>query len=614
MNLKIRITRARLKVCAAALLAGLFWAGLSPAPALAKGYLAVACLRRNADQCGVINEKGEWLARPDFDQIGDFAPNGLAWAVKGRRVGLINARGEWVLRPEFDRVDPQWSAGLIKVARAGRASGLLYGLVNETGQVVAEPSFRDIQAFGPNRLAGACDREDRCGFINSAGAWAVAPVFGQVGPFAANGLAPARRPDETQWGYINAAGDFVIPPGYEIAFPFDGDRAKVRADGLYGLINAKGQWVGRLRLASLGDFDAKGLAPAQQEADGLFGLVNRGGGWAVPPRFERLHGFGGGSLAPAQKDGLFGFINRGGQWVIKPAFGNVHDFEARGRRAPAEKNGAWGLINAEGQWVVKPAHLMLLDSGRPGGIFHVFTESGHWGLMDENGRWLLEPALSATPFFAENGLSEARDGEFYGFIDRAGRWVVAPSFQQVGVFKPVPAVPPPLPESARPDRRLPQAAPATTFNVGETASAKAEPPEAEPAEAKPARAEPPDEDPNCPPEQEYRPVAAPAAKAGKETRPRPDPADYGPPKPGYVPPAEPPRPRPRPKRTTPAAPETAPPTATPPEAAPPAAAPETAAPEAEPAEAPPETDSAAEPRPGPTDATNGRARPQLTFD
>jgi hypothetical protein len=254
-----------------------------------------------------------------------------------------------VIQPGYDLVVDEWSAGLIKVGLKDRRGRPLYGLADEAGKLVAEPAFREIKPFGPNRLAGACAREARCGFIDTRGEWAVPPVFAQVEDFAENGLAPARRQGDDLWGYIDASGEFVIPPAFEAAFPFDGDRAKVGAGGFYSLINSKGQPVGKNKFASLGDFEPGGLATAQEEVDGLFGLVNRAGAWVTPPRFERLYSFDGGSLAPAQEGGLFGFINRKGQWVVEPAFRHVGDFEGRGRRAPAPCRGGGGLSEASGR-------------------------------------------------------------------------------------------------------------------------------------------------------------------------------------------------------------------------------------------------------------------------
>gem|GEM_PF-1178811 len=578
---RLRLLAGKLLKNLGLLTAGLAWVFLGqPPPALAAaGYVAVACLKRNADQCGVINEKGDWVVAPGFDRISDFAPNGLAVAFKRQRPGLINIRGEWVIQPGFDQVGAEWSAGRLKVGRSDRRTGWRYGLADESGHLLVDTVFREIQTFGPNRLAGACDQEAGCGFIDAKGAWVVPPIFEEVDQFAENGLAPARRQGEDLWGYINVAGKFVIPPAFDEAYPFDGDRAKVFSAGRYSLINSKGQAVGPHKFASLGDFEPGGLTPAQKEVDGLFGLVNRGGAWVVPPRFDRVFSFNGGKLAPAQKDGLYGFINRSGQWVIKPSFGNVDDFESRGRRAPAEQSGAWGLIDSEGRWVVEPDHLLLLNAGLGGfqGPVQVFAENGRWGLMDENGRWILEPILTATPYFAANGLSEAKVGELYGFIDRFGNWVVEPAFRQVGIFRPVPEVPPAMARAAadraevtrlkvkappaapqarptRPKAAEPEGPPPSSRQPRGAARAKKKEAVSSPArrvtrpEPRPTRLIVPDKPP--------KPAAA-VPPAPREKRPNTEAVQTAPGAPGYIPPEE-VRARPTrtaaPKRTTAPAP------------------------------------------------------------
>ena len=533
----------------------------APPAGASGGYVAVACLRRNADLCGVINEKGEWVVKPGYDQITDFSPNGRAVAVKHKRPGVIDIRGEWVIPPGFDRVDEEWSAGLIKVGRSDQRAGLIYGLADESGRVVVDPAFREIQAFGPNRLAGACDQESRCGFIDTRGAWVVPPVFDRVEAFSENGLAPAKRPGEELWGYINAAGAFVISPVFDAAFPFDGDRAKVSSGGLYSLINSKGQAVGKHKFTILGDFDSGGLTSAQKDTDGLFGLVNRSGAWVVPPTFERVFSFNGDNLAPAQAGGFFGFINRKGQWVIKPSFGNVDDFESRGSRAPAQLSGAWGLIDSEGRWVVNPDHLLLLNTGVTHGPIQVFAGNGRWGLMDENGRWLLEPILTASPYFASNGLSEAKVGKLYGFIDRFGNWVVEPSFQQVGVFRPVPAVPSSLSAPAAEDQAPPRDQPIRlTASSSRQIKARVKPKAEEGAEVEPRRRVKARQEPAATrivlPDKPSAPGQA-SAETVKDSRPKaPAETDQLSPPLGYIPPADPaPVRRIRPSRPAPASPK-----------------------------------------------------------
>ncbi|KXS56551.1 MAG: hypothetical protein AMR96_02030 [Candidatus Adiutrix intracellularis] len=441
------------KIIATTILIGLV-PGLGSMAAEATDYLAIACLHRNANQCGAINEKGQWVIRPDFDTIGDFTPNGLAIASKRRRTGVINVQGQWVLQPNFDQVKMTTGIdGLVKVARGKNCNqtGHLYNLVSVLNQVIKSPEFKEIQPFGPNHLAGAQNQEGYWGFITTAGAWAIEPIFDRVEIFDPNGLAPARRQGETLWGYINSTGTWAIPPRFDQAFPFDDSIAKVATGEFYGLIDPKGSWVTKTKFASLGDFGNDGLALAQKEVDGLYGFVNRSGDWVVKPLFQHLHEFGRSGLAAAQQNGLYGFINRTGQWIIKPTYDNVNDFESQTGQAPVEKAGAWGLIDRQGKWIVEPKYLMIISTGESG-LMQIFTEERRWGLMDEKGRWVINPVLTASLYFSENGLSEARVGELYGFINRHGQWVVKPIFQQVGAFRPVLVNPPPAKESSPSDQ------------------------------------------------------------------------------------------------------------------------------------------------------------------
>jgi hypothetical protein len=48
------------------------------------------------------------------------------------------------------------------------------------------------------------DDNEKWGFINARGEWGVPPKFKLVGAFAANGLARAWDSDSGKWGLINA--------------------------------------------------------------------------------------------------------------------------------------------------------------------------------------------------------------------------------------------------------------------------------------------------------------------------------------------------------------------------------------------------------------------------
>jgi hypothetical protein len=65
----------------------------------------------------------------------------------------------------------------------------------------------------------AKDDNGKSGFINAKGEWVIPPKFEAMGMFSANGLAMARG-DNGKWGFINAKGEWVIPPKFEDAVSF----------------------------------------------------------------------------------------------------------------------------------------------------------------------------------------------------------------------------------------------------------------------------------------------------------------------------------------------------------------------------------------------------------
>lgn len=66
------------------------------------------------------------------------------------------------------------------------------------------------------------------------------PRFQNVGSFS-EGLAPVQT-SSGKWGYINQNNAFVIPPRFEEAKEFKGNRAAAKINGKWGFINKRGEW------------------------------------------------------------------------------------------------------------------------------------------------------------------------------------------------------------------------------------------------------------------------------------------------------------------------------------------------------------------------------------
>ena len=53
------------------------------------------------DKCGYIDETGHWVINPQFDEVKDFADNGLARVKLNGKWGYIDKTGKMVIEPKY---------------------------------------------------------------------------------------------------------------------------------------------------------------------------------------------------------------------------------------------------------------------------------------------------------------------------------------------------------------------------------------------------------------------------------------------------------------------------------------------------------------------------------
>jgi hypothetical protein len=129
------------------------------------------------------------------------------------------------------------------------------------------------------------------------------------------------------WGYINAKGEWVISPRFSKAKEFqadglaeahivviDGDSPKQDGEKV-GLINARGEWALSPVWEDARHPTANGVVEVQK--DSLWRLVDLSGNRVSETSFRDLKGFSEG-LALAWTGGLFGYVDERGAWAIPP--------------------------------------------------------------------------------------------------------------------------------------------------------------------------------------------------------------------------------------------------------------------------------------------------------
>ncbi|WP_229509142.1 WG repeat-containing protein [Massilia sp. CCM 8734] len=204
-------------------------------------------------------------------------------------------------------------------------------------------------------IAAAQAADGSFGYVDTRGAWIVAPTLDKARAFGDNGLARYCR--EGRWGYLDVRGQTVIAPRYEDAQAFSQGLAAVQTGANKWIyIDVGGNPAFECAFRSAGPFTDTGLAVASTKRD-LFGYIDNTGAWAIAPRFERALAFGAQGVAPASEDGkLFGLIDRRGNWILQPCHRRIDPFNEEGLAYCEEAGQEWydgGYINVRGEHIIR---------------------------------------------------------------------------------------------------------------------------------------------------------------------------------------------------------------------------------------------------------------------
>jgi hypothetical protein len=310
------------------------------------------------------------------------------------------------------------------------SDGGLWGYATASG-VIIPPQFKYAAGFSGG-VANVCTVEV-CGLIDTKGKLVTPLVDRQTAHFGnhySEGLGVFFKDDK--WGYVDLAGNIVIPLKFKFAGPFDKGMARVLLNGKSFFINHSGE---RVTPEFDGAFDFGEDLAAVMMGDKV-GYVRRDGSLAVQPKYQGTSGiqFSEG-LVPVRSEKKVGFIDTTGSLVIKPAYDDAYPFSEG--RATVRVGDRWGFIDRSGNMVVPPefraAHMFNE------GVASVLLADGKWGYVDHSGAFAIPPVFDAAmPFcggmasvetFQKIGVApgdlcrnERRLGK-HGLIDHTGKYV-----------------------------------------------------------------------------------------------------------------------------------------------------------------------------------------------
>jgi hypothetical protein len=336
----------------------------------------------------------------------------------------VNRAGEVVIPREFNFAFP-FSEGIAAVT-FDEIHGGASGLIDATGQVVLNTDGGEFS----EGLAAISDDDGFWTFVDRTGNVVLpGPYSGIPQPFV-DGLAIIADPDTGGYGVIDTNGRWVVAPQYQQILAFSEGFAAVQGkDGLWGYVDKAGQMVVPPRFTDVdggaqlyaysadpspaGPFSA-GLAAVHTEAG--WGFIDMTGAWVIPAQFEQAGAFAEG-VAAVESGGLWGYVDRTGAWVVRPQYEHAAAFDQG--VAVAESGGVYGLIDRTGAWVI-PAQYKAIQPFSEG-LAGVENQEDFWGYVDATGTLVIPTEYRAVHPFLDGAAVVRPEGNTEILVDQTGK-------------------------------------------------------------------------------------------------------------------------------------------------------------------------------------------------
>ena len=104
-----------------------------------------------AGHCGIITQGGKELVKPEYDKIGTFGNDGLAYTTKEGKVGLMNMEGKVVVPNIYESISR--FNGYYAITRKNG----LAGMINKQGKILIANEYENIKVGRNGEVRGVKD-------------------------------------------------------------------------------------------------------------------------------------------------------------------------------------------------------------------------------------------------------------------------------------------------------------------------------------------------------------------------------------------------------------------------------------------------------------------------
>lgn len=287
--------------------------------------------------------------------------------------------------------------------------------------------------------------EQKWGYIDKTGRFAIKPDFSQAERFQPNGLAVAGKGGKV--GLIDAAGKFVVAPAYNTIAGFSEGLAIAQDDGGFKVIDSKGEVISRT-YPYIGDYSS-GRAPyyvMNGDGGGLrYGYLDESGNTVISPAFEYAGSFDGDRAVVKLPGKGYAIIDRDGNILKNLKYSYVMDLSDGMAAFVPEQGGRYGYLDKNGDIAVAPAFLTAMNFENGAAVVNPSADYtvNKYGLIDKRGKYLIEPQYNDILQLGENrtAVGIAADvnnifaGSRYALSEREGKILTDFVFYGIGPFR-----------------------------------------------------------------------------------------------------------------------------------------------------------------------------------
>lgn len=245
--------------------------------------------------------------------------------------------------------------------------------------------------------------EQKWGYIDDSGKFALQPKFTQAMRFQPNSLAVAGEGDKV--GLIDRTGKFFVKPVYTAIDDFYDGLAVAQDDKGFVVLDSKGEVISQT-FPYISSYRSNRAAYYIQSQDGtlLYGYLDETGKTIIEPVYEYAGEFEGDRAVVKLPGKGYALIDKNGKTLKNFEYSYVMNISDGMMAFIPEQNGKYGYLNVKGDVAIAPMFLIAQNFKEGTAVVNASDDYtvNQYGLIDKKGKYLIKPQY--------NGIIQLGDG------------------------------------------------------------------------------------------------------------------------------------------------------------------------------------------------------------